>query len=53
MCEMMEKLQAEGRAEGLNEMAIKMLRYNEPIEKIMDYTSLTAEQINALAQQIH
>ena len=60
MCEIMEKLQDEGRAEGRaegrternNEMALKMLHYNEPIEKIMEYTSLSAERIQELAQQI-
>ena len=57
MCEIMEKLQDEGQAEGRternNEMALKMLHYKEPIEKIMEYISLSAERIHELAQQIH
>ena len=64
MCKIMQTLQdegrAEGRAEGLatgrNEMAtdtaIKMLRFNEPIEKIITYTNLSPERIAELAQQI-
>ena len=42
----------EGREEGREEKAIEMAREmkagNEPIEKIMKYTKLTEEQINAL-----
>lgn len=64
MCEIMEKLQEEGRAEGraegrqegslqrANDVAMKMLRSNEPIEKIVEYTSLSNQQIQELAQQI-
>lgn len=64
MCEIMEKLQEEGRAEGraegrqegslqrANDVAMKMLRSNEPIEKIVEYTSLSNKQIQELAQQI-
>ena len=51
---------AEGRAEGrqegslqmANDMAKKMLQHNEPIEKIIEYTSLSNQQIQELAQQI-
>lgn len=61
MCEIMQKLQDEGRTagiiEGRNEMAtdtaLKMLRFNEPIEKIVTYTNLSPEKIEALAQQLH
>ena len=61
MCKIMQTLQDEGRAEGLaagrNEMAtdtaMKMLRFNEPIEKIVTYTNLSPERIAELAQQIH
>ena len=65
MCEIMQKLQdegriagiIEGRIEGRNEMAtntaLKMLRFNEPVEKIISYTSLSEERIKELAQQIH
>lgn len=56
MCEIMEKLQEEGRAEGslqrANDVAIKMLQKNEPVEKIVEYTSLSNQQIQKLAQQI-
>jgi len=60
----MEKLHEEGRAEGraegwqegsmqrANDMAMKMLKKNEPVEKIIEYTSLTNQQIQELAQQI-
>lgn len=60
MCEIMEKLQDEGRvegrqeglAEGRSQIAIKMLQKNEPIEKIVEYTSLSNQQVQELAQQI-
>ena len=60
MCEIMEKLHEEGRAEGrqegslqrANDTAMKMLKKNEPIDKIIEYTSLTNQQIQELAQQI-
>ena len=68
MCKIMQTLQDEGRAEGLaagraegltvgrNEMAtdtaMKMLRFNEPIEKIVTYTNLSPERISELAKQI-
>jgi predicted transposase/invertase (TIGR01784 family) len=43
---------AEGHAEGLKEgiihIALQMLKDGEPVEKIMRYTGLTAEQIQAL-----
>lgn len=60
LCEIMEKLHEEGRAEGwqagslqrANDTAIKMLKKNEPIEKIIEYTSLTDQQVQELAQQI-
>ena len=68
MCKIMQTLQEEGRAEGLaagraegltvgrNEMAtdtaMKMLRFNEPIEKIVTYTNLSPERISELAKQI-
>lgn len=49
---------AEGRAEGLEEgslqkatdMALKMLQNNEPIEKIIEYTGLTEQQLQKLTQ---
>ena len=47
----------DGRIDGRNEMAIdtaiKMLRFNEPIEKIVTYTNLSTQKIEELAQQIH
>lgn len=64
MCELMQKLQDEGRAEGRAEgrlegrleertsMAINMLRDNEPIDKIAKYSRLSPERIAELAEQI-
>ncbi|SDP75236.1 hypothetical protein [Selenomonas ruminantium] len=47
----------DGRIDGRDEMAtdtaLKMLRFNEPIEKIVTYTNLSPEKIAELAQQIH
>ena len=61
MCEIMQKLQDEGRAEGRAEgrteerysTAKRMLLFNEPIEKIVAYTSLSEECIKELAKQPH
>lgn len=57
MCEIMQKLQDEGRAEGRTEerysTAKRMLIFNEPIEKIVAYTNLSEECIKELAQQPH
>ena len=57
MCEIMQRLQDEGRAEGRAEerysTAKRMLLFNEPIEKIVAYTSLSEDCIKELAQQIH
>lgn len=64
MCELMQKLQDEGRAEGradgraegrLEEqtsLAISMLRDKEPIDKIIKYSLLSPERIAELAKQI-
>lgn len=64
MCEIMQKLQAEGHAAGLAEgrlegrleertsMALNMLRDNMPLEIILKYTRLTPERIEELAKQI-
>lgn len=48
----------DGKAEGLEEgslqkatdMALKMLQNNEPIEKIIEYTGLTEQQLQKLTQ---
>ena len=65
MCEIMQKLQAEGHAAGLAEgrlegrleertsLALNMLRDNEPLEKIVKYSHLTLERINELAASMH
>ena len=57
MCEIMQRLQDEGRAEGRAEerysTAKRMLLFNEPIEKIVAYTSLSEDCIKELAQQTH
>ena len=42
------KGKAEGKAERSQEMALKMLEANEPIEKIAMYTGLTPTQVNQL-----
>ena len=68
MCEIMQKLQAEGHAAGFakgkqegrlegrleerTSMALDMLRNNEPLEKIKKYSHLSLERINELSQQI-
>ena len=56
MCELMQKLQDEGRAEGRLEeqtsLAISMLRDKEPIDKIIKYSRLSPERIAELAKQI-
>lgn len=41
-----------GRAEMANNIALAMLRKNEPIEKIAEYTGLTSERIQKLAKKI-
>ena len=42
---------AEGLKEGRKDTAIKMLRKNEPLDKIIEYTGLTKEEIEALSKQ--
>ena len=42
----------EGRAEGMEDIISKMLRKNEPIGKIMEYTDATAEKIAEIARSI-
>ena len=41
-----------GRAEMANNIALAMLRKNEPIEKIAEYTGLTSERIQKLSKEI-
>ena len=43
---------AEGLAEGLAQVAIGMLKENEPMEKIIRYTNLSRERIDELALQL-
>ena len=64
MCEIMQKLQDEGREEGRREgrregryaastdTALEMLRDNEPMDKIIRYSRLSRERIEELALQI-
>ena len=64
MCEVMQKLQDEGREEGRREgrregryaastdTALEMLRDNEPMDKIIRYSRLSRERIEELALQI-
>ena len=42
----------EGREEMANNIALAMLKKNEPIEKIAEYTGLTTEHIQELAKEI-
>ncbi|WP_027396252.1 Rpn family recombination-promoting nuclease/putative transposase [Anaerovibrio lipolyticus] len=42
----------EGREEMANNIALAMLKKNEPIEKIAEYTGLTTERIQELAKEI-
>ena len=53
MCEIIQKLQDEGRTEERYSTAKRMLLFNEPIEKIVAYTNLSEECIKELAQQSH
>jgi hypothetical protein len=64
MCEIMQKLQAEGHAAGLAEgrlegrleertsLALDMLRDKKPMDEIIKYSRLTPERIEELAQQL-
>jgi len=64
MCEIMQKLQAEGHAAGLAEgrlegrleertsLALDMLRDKNPMDEIIKYSRLTPERIEELAQQL-
>ena len=64
MCEIMQKLQAEGHAAGLAEgrlegrleertsLALDMLRDKKPIDEIIKYSRLTPERIEELAHQL-
>lgn len=56
MCKAIEDMKNDARQEGFAEsqsqIAMKMLRKNEPVEKIVEYTSLSSQQIQELVQQI-
>ena len=64
MCEIMQKLQAEGHAAGLAEgrlegrleertsLALDLLRDKKPMDEIIKYSRLTPERIEELAQQL-
>lgn len=41
----------EGRAEGRSDTALKMLKYKESLSKIITYSSLSKEEIYALARK--
>ena len=47
-----EEGRAEGREAGMMDIISKMLRRNEPISKIMEYTDATAEKIAEIARSI-
>ena len=56
MCKAIEDMKDDARKEGFAESqsqkAMKMLKKNEPVEKIMEYTSLSDQQIQELALKI-
>ena len=60
MCEIMQKLQAEGHAAGLAEgrleertsLALDMLRDKKSMDEIIKYSRLTPERIEELAHQL-
>ena len=41
-----------GLTQGREEIALSMLRKNEPVDKIAEYTGLTPERIQELAKEI-
>lgn len=43
-----ETVRVEAKLEGKHEIALKMLKKQEPIEKIAEYTGLSIEEIKAL-----
>ena len=49
------KLEGEqqGREEGINSVAVNMLREGLPVDQIQKFTRLTIEKITELAKQIH
>ena len=47
-----EKGKKAGREEGKIEMAKKMLKFNEPIDKIIEYTELTKEEIEKIIENV-
>ena len=47
-----EQGRVEGREAGMMDIISKMLRRNEPISKIMEYTDATAEKIAEIARSI-
>lgn len=51
MCDVMEKVETKGKLEGKLEVAIEMLKDNSPIENIIKYTRLTAEEIRKIAKK--
>lgn len=57
VCEIIQELMKEGHTEGLDEArthtALEMLRDKEPMDKIIRYSQLSQERIEALAQQLH
>ena len=48
----MDGAREEGREEMATTIAMNMLRNNEPVNKIVEYTSLTTERIQELAKEI-
>ncbi len=50
--DMKEDARNEGRMETKSQIAMSMLRKNEPVEIIIEYTGLSDQQIQKLAQQI-
>lgn len=54
MCEIMDAIRAKGLAEGRQKSIIatvtKMLKAGEPLQKIMDYSDTTQEEVFKIAQ---
>ena len=50
MCEIMDSIRAKGRKEAGASTVIKMLKAGEPLQKIMDYSDTTQEEVFKIAQ---
>ena len=53
MCEIMQQLQDESKAEVFTQVAIGMLKDNKPFDEITKYTHIPPEELEKLSHQIH